>query len=118
CEALAHPEITDAITAKYKRRLAGLVKVLRSAGFDAKMPGGSFYLYVKAPKAVRGGPVFGSAEDFSGYLIREKLISTVPWDDAGAYIRLSATFEARGEKNEARVLAEIRRRMNDMELIF
>ena len=118
CHALAHPEITDAIGTKYKRRLSGLVKILNSAGFKAKMPGGSFYLYVRAPKGVKGGPRFNSAEEFSEYLIREKLISTVPWDDAGAYVRLSATFEAKGERDEARVLAEINRRLGGMDLVF
>ncbi len=118
CHALEHPEITDEISAKYKRRLAELVKILKSAGFNAKLPGGSFYLYVKAPKAVKGGRAFANAEEFSEYLIKEKLISTVPWDDAGAYIRLSATFEARGEKDEARVLAELKSRLTGMNLVF
>lgn len=118
CNALEHPEITEAITAKYKRRLAELVKILKSVGFNAGMPGGSFYLYVKAPKAVKGGRAFANAEEFSEYLIKEKLISTVPWDDAGAYIRLSATFEAKGEKDEARVLGEIKRRLGGIKLVF
>ena len=116
--ALEHPEITSEIAAKYKRRLAGLVKILKSIGFDAKVPGGTFYLYVKAPKGIKGGPKFATAEEFSEYLIKEKLISTVPWDDAGSYIRLSATFEANGEADEARVLAEINARMGGMELVF
>lgn len=118
CYALGHPEITREINAKYKRRLTALVRILKKAGFDAGMPGGSFYLYVRSPKGVKGGPRFGSAEEFSEYLISEKLISTVPWDDAGAYVRLSATFEANGERDEARVLEEIRRRLGGMELVF
>jgi len=118
CTALAHPEITDSITAKYKRRLASLVKTLKSVGFDAKIPGGSFYLYVKAPKGVRGGRSFANAEEFSEFLIKEKLISTVPWDDTGAYVRFSATFEAKGEKDEARVLDEIKCRLSGMKFVF
>ena len=118
CYALEHPEITGEITAKYKRRLASLVKTLKSIGFDAKMPGGSFYLYVKAPKAVAGGQSFANAEEFSEYMIKEKLISTVPWDDAGAFVRMSATFEAKGEEDEARVLAEVKRRMSGMKFVF
>ena len=118
CAALSHPEITEATTEKYRRRLAALVKILKSAGFDARMPGGSFYLYTKAPRGIKGGRGFESAEDFSEYLIREKLISTVPLDDAGAYIRLSATFEAKNKKDEDRVLGEINRRLSGMELLF
>ena len=118
CHALGHPEITEATAEKYERRLAALVEILKSAGFKAKMPGGSFYLYTKAPKGIKGGRRFDTAEDFSEYLIREKLIFTVPWDDAGAYIRLSATFEAKNRKGEERVLGEIKRRLTGMNLIF
>src|SRR4051794_34061178 len=49
---LDHPEITDKIAAKYSRRMDALVRVLLNAGFKARKPGGSFFLYVKAPRAV------------------------------------------------------------------
>lgn len=116
--ALKHTEITDAICEKYKRRLKMMVDILNSVGFNAAMPGGSFYLYVRAPKGIRGGRRFETAEDFSEYLIMEKLISTVPWDDAGHYIRLSATFVAKGEKEEKMVLEEVGRRLAEMKLEF
>src|SRR5204863_1127037 len=48
---LDHPEITEKIAAKYSRRMDGLVEVLKKAGFNARKPKGSFFLYVKAPKA-------------------------------------------------------------------
>ena len=48
---LDHPEITQKIAAKYSRRMGALVKVLNQAGFRARKPKGSFFLYVKAPKA-------------------------------------------------------------------
>ena len=41
------------IAAKYSRRMDGLVEVLAGAGFQARKPKGSFFLYVKAPKAAR-----------------------------------------------------------------
>ena len=44
--ALSHPEITNQIAAKYKRRLKLLVNTLNSVGFNASMPGGTFFLYV------------------------------------------------------------------------
>jgi LL-diaminopimelate aminotransferase len=116
--ALDHPEITGKITAKYERRLRALVATLSGMGFSAKMPAGSFYLYVRAPKGIRSGRRFSTAEEFSEYLITEKLISTVPWDDAGSYIRLSATFEARGKADEKRVLAEFKKRMGSLEFDF
>lgn len=115
---LAHPEITERIAAKYSRRHELLVNALNDLGFKAKKPRGSFFLYVQAPKGVEGGPTFETAEDFSQFLIREKLISTVPWDDAGHYVRFSVTFIADGEEEERRVISEIKRRLGDLKFIF
>jgi LL-diaminopimelate aminotransferase len=116
--ALDHPEITDEIRAKYERRLRAMSGVLTEMGFNAKMPAGTFYLYVKMPLGVKGGRRFASAEDFSEFLIAEKLISTVPWDDAGSYIRFSATFEAKDGADEQRVLDEFRKRMDGFRFEF
>lgn len=116
--ALDHPEITREIADKYSRRLDLLTDALQDVGFDARKPRGSFYMYVNIPRGVRGGPRFESAEDFSQYLIREKLISTVPWDDVGSYIRLSATFVCDGPEDEERVISEVKRRLEDLDLEF
>jgi LL-diaminopimelate aminotransferase len=107
--ALDHPEITRKIAAKYSRRMDGLVTILNKHGFSARKPKGSFFLYVKCPVAA-GGVRFKSAEEFSQWMITEKLISTVPWDDAGAYVRFSVTFAARDAADEQRVLAELDKR--------
>jgi len=116
--ALEHPEMTEKISAKYKRRLELMVEALNSAGFSAKMPGGSFYLYVGAPRGTKGGVKFKAAEDVSEYLITEKLISTVPWDDVGNYLRFSSTFIAKNEEDERRVIAEMKKRLGELELVF
>lgn len=115
---LTHPEITEAIAKKYSRRHEMLVQALNEIGFHAAKPKGSFFLYVEAPKGVVSGPEFHSAEDFSQYLIREKLISTVPWDDAGRFIRFSVTFQAKGIEEETRVINELKRRLTDVAFIF
>lgn len=112
-----HPEITEKIAAKYSRRMGLLVDCLNKFGFQAAKPKGSFFLYVRAPK--RAGPAtFAKAEDASQWLITEKLISTVPWDDAGAFLRFSVTFSAKGPEEEKRVVAEIERRLSDAKLEF
>jgi LL-diaminopimelate aminotransferase len=116
--ALDHPEITDEISAKYERRLRAMASVLADLGFNAKMPAGTFYLYVGMPKGVKKGRRFAAAEEFSEFLISEKLISTVPWDDAGPFIRFSATFESRGASDEQRVLEEFKKRMNGLQFEF
>lgn len=119
--AFDHPEITRQIAAKYSRRMDLLVPVLRRLGFNAAKPKGSFFIYVRAPKAaVRGGErmEFPTAEEFSQFLIREKCISTVPWDDAGSYIRWSVTFQAPDEAAERRVVGEVEKRLSDLKLEF
>ena len=113
--------ILEKIAAKYSRRMGGLVEVLKKAGFAAVKPKGSFFLYVKAPKSAsgKGGQwKFENAESCSQWLITEKLISTVPWDDAGAYLRWSVTFSAKDAPDEQRVLNEIRSRLSDVTFQF
>ena len=116
--ALEHPEITQRIVEKYQRRLQALVDILNSVGFSAKMPGGSFFLYVKAPKGIQGGRRFENAEDFSQYLITEHMISTVPWDNVGSYVRFSATFAAKDQKDETRIMGEIKNRLSSAAFDF
>ena len=117
-----HPEITAKIAAKYSRRMNGLVEVLKKSGFGAAKPKGSFFLYVRAPKAAvspgEGRIEFKNAEDVSQWLITEKLISTVPWDDAGACLRFSVTFIAANPRDEERVLGEVDSRLADITFEF
>jgi LL-diaminopimelate aminotransferase len=119
---LAHPDITAKIAAKYSRRMDLLVACLRKFGFDASKPKASFFLYVRAPKAVADSEgnhtAFKSAEDVSQWLITQKLISTVPWDDAGPYLRFSVTFVAKGEADERRVIGEIEKRFAGLKFEF
>ena len=117
-----HPEITGKIAGKYSRRMDGLVQVLVKAGFKARKPKGSFFLYVEAPRAATKSDgtrlEFRTAEEVSQWLITEKLISTVPWDDAGAYLRFSVTFVAKAPVEEGRILQEIGRRLGDVRFEF
>lgn len=116
--ALAHPEITVRTAEKYSRRHESLVNVLRDSGFKAEKPKGSFFLYVEIPVGVVGGPTFASAEEFGQYLIREHLISSVPWDDVGNYVRFSVTFQADDREDEKKVIEEIRTRLSRVQFIF
>lgn len=113
--ALDNPGITEAIAAKYSRRMDMLVEALNTAGFQAKKPKGSFFLYTRAPKSVTRDGVrteFLNGEAFSQWMITEQLISTVPWDDAGHFVRFSVTFEAKGEDAERGVIEEIGKRLS------
>jgi LL-diaminopimelate aminotransferase len=115
---LDHPEITEVTSDKYSRRHDMLVDVLGSLGFKAKKPKGSFYLYVSIPKGTKSGAKFKTAEDFSQFLIKEKLISTVPWDDAGNFVRFSVTFLAIDITEEKAIMDEIYNRLKDVEFVF
>jgi LL-diaminopimelate aminotransferase len=117
-KAMSHLEITEKTVEKYSRRFDLLVAALNESGFNAKKPKGSFYCYVKAPAGLKNGPEFKSASEFSEFLIRESLISTVPWDDAGRYIRFSVTFEADSIQKEMSVIEEMKRRLSKLKLVF
>ncbi|WP_269524604.1 LL-diaminopimelate aminotransferase [Coraliomargarita parva] len=119
--ALANPQITEEIAAKYSRRMDLLVDALNSNGFSAKKPKGSFFLYVAAPKSatVNGETTeFKTGEDFSQWLITNELISTVPWDDCGSFVRFSVTFAAKGVEKEKEIAAEIAQRLKKYEFSF
>jgi len=120
--AFDHPDLTRKIAAKYSRRMDLLVETLRQAGFSACKPQGSFFLYVKAPKAARGASGwhhdFPNAEAVSQWLIADKLVSTVPWDDAGSYLRFSVTFMAPTVAEERRVMGELGRRLADVQFEY
>jgi len=117
CAGIANVQLAEAICEHYRARLDKLVAVLQRTGFAARMPGGTFYLYVTAPRGA-GAHAFATAEDASQYLIRAHSISTVPWDDVGAFLRFSATFESQGAADDDRVLAELGRRLQAAKLKF
>ncbi|WP_283609818.1 LL-diaminopimelate aminotransferase [Faecalispora anaeroviscerum] len=116
--ALGHPELTEAVCEKYRRRHELLSAALRRIGFQAAPPKASFYEYMEIPKGTRDGRIFHTADEFSDYLLRNALISTVPWDDVGHYIRISVTFVADGPQEEARMIEEIERRLARCKLVF
>ena len=115
--ALRDASIPTAIRAKYKRRLEKLVAALKEVGFDAAMPGGTYFLYVKAPKAA-GERTFKNAEEASQYLITEQSVCCVPWDDAGAFLRFSVTYTAATEAAEDALMTETVSRLKGMKLAF
>jgi LL-diaminopimelate aminotransferase len=117
CAALEHPEISERIREKYRRRLGKLVVALNGAGFRAQMPGGSYFLYVRAPYSCNARE-FANAEEVSQFLIEEQSICCVPWDDAGPCLRFSATYFARDLAEEDALMAETADRLKKLELRF
>ena len=116
--ALDDDSIPKRTREKYRRRLQKLVTVLRGCGFQCQMPGGTYFLYARAPRGIAGGLTFETAEAASQYLITEHSIVTVPWDDAGPFLRFSVTYEADGESAEDSLMALTAERLNRIQLQF
>ena len=116
--ALDDVEVPRATRKKYHRRLQKLVETLNRCGFDCKMPGGTYFLYTPSPKGVDGGPAFDDAEAASQYLITEHSICTVPWDNAGPFLRFSVTYEAADEAAEDALMTETEQRLKQIKLQF
>lgn len=112
--ALDDPEIPRRARDKYRRRLEKLVAALGRCGFDCRMPGGTYFLYTRSPRAIADGTPFATAEEFGQFLIAEHSICTVPWDDAGTYLRFSVTYEAKDEAAEDELMAETERRLREI----
>ncbi len=115
--ALNRPEIADGVREKYRRRLQKLVAALGRVGFQAKMPNGTYFLYVPAPSGCEGR-TFAGAEEASQFLIAEQSVCCVPWDDAGPFLRFSATYQAADEAAEDALMAETVERLGRLRLRF
>ncbi len=116
--ALDDESIPRRIHSKYQRRLEKLVAVLQRCGFQCSMPGGTYFLYTPAPKGLENGITFENGEAASQYLIAEQSICTVPWDDAGPYLRFSVTYQAADEAAEDALMAETESRLKNIKPVF
>ncbi len=116
--ALDDDAIHEHTRTKYRRRLEKLVALLNRCGFQAKMPGGTYFLYVPTPKGLESGVRFENAEAASQYLITEQSIVTVPWDDAGAFLRFAVTYEAADEAAEDKLMELAEARLKKIKPVF
>ena len=116
--ALDDPSIPLRTRDKYRRRLEKLVAMLGRCGFTCEMPGGTYFLYVPAPRGAADGRTFENAEAASQYLIHEHSIVTVPWDDAGPHLRFSVTYEAADERAEDALMGAAEERLRAIRPVF
>ncbi|EMI22742.1 aspartate aminotransferase [Rhodopirellula maiorica SM1] len=116
--ALDDDSIPQRINAKYRRRLEKLVATLNECGFECEMPGGTYFLYTKAPSGTKSGETFAKAEDATRHLIEQFGIVTVPWDDAGSFLRFSVTYVAGTEAEEDALMQETKKRLDDAGLVW
>jgi LL-diaminopimelate aminotransferase len=116
--ALDDASIPERTRTKYRRRLEKLVAMLKGCGFDCQMPGGTYFLYCQAPRGLADGTKFESAEVASQYFITQHSIVTVPWDDAGPFLRFSVTYEAETPAAEDALMAAAADRLMQCKLVF
>lgn len=116
--ALDDDSIPDQARVKYLRRLQKLVAALKKLGFPCEVPGGTYFLYTRAPKAIEGSRTFANAEEVSQFLIAEQSVCTVPWDNAGPYLRFSVTYLAETEDAEDALMAELVERLGKFKFVF
>ncbi|QDT02282.1 LL-diaminopimelate aminotransferase [Rubripirellula lacrimiformis] len=116
--ALDNDSIPEQIREKYLRRMKKLVTVLKECGFQCEVPGGTYFLYAKSPTGTTGGEKFAAAEDATRHLIEQFGIVTVPWDDAGSFLRFSVTYVAATEADEDALMTETKKRLGDAGLVF
>ena len=85
--------------------------ILNKAGIEIEPSPSTFYLYVKVPEEFRGVRL-KNAQEMADMLIARYGLVTVPWDNAGAYLRLSMTFEVGNDDfpNEDSVLSALEER--------
>ncbi|MEG1131827.1 MAG: LL-diaminopimelate aminotransferase [Romboutsia sp.] len=116
--ALDNYNLTYLNCERYSRRFYLLVDALKSIGFHVEKPKAGFYLYVPIPIGTKDGIKFINAEDASLYILSNSLISTVPWDDCGSFLRFSLTFDADTIQDEVDLVNELKNRLLSLDLIF
>ncbi|WP_455538946.1 aminotransferase class I/II-fold pyridoxal phosphate-dependent enzyme [Terrisporobacter sp.] len=102
---------------RYSRRFDLLIEVLKNIGFEVFKPKAGFYVYAPIPKGA-GYTNFKSAEDAFDYILKHSMISTVPWDDCGSYLRISVTYDADCEEDEINLMNELYKRLKLLNLRF
>ena len=116
--ALDNYHLVDINRERYSRRLNLLTETLKEIGFEAKKTKAGFYIYVPIPKGVKDGIKFKTAEDATLYLLSNALISTVPWDDCGSFLRFSVTYNADTIEDEINIMNDLKNRLLSLNLEF
>ena len=89
-----------------------------AAAFDARCPAARISSTPGRPSGLADGTKFENAEAASQYLITQHSIVTVPWDDAGPFLRFSVTYEAADEAAEDALMAAAADRLKLRRLVF
>lgn len=102
---------------RYSRRLDMMVEMLQKVGFNVSKPKAGFYVYAPIPKGA-GDVIFNSAEDVFIYMLDKAMVSVIPWDDCGPYLRISVTYEADSIEDEINLMNELFNRLISLDFKF
>jgi len=95
---------------KYKRRQFLLINILNKVNLKTIDAKAGFYQYVEVPKYVNDSKI-ETASAFSHFLLENEDVFTIPYDDAGSYIRLSLTFKGNTIEEDMEYLAKLYNRL-------
>jgi LL-diaminopimelate aminotransferase len=114
-QALGDTAYLDELNRTVERRLARLVAILGKHGFDASLPAGTFFAYVRPPSGARDGARFASARAAALHLTVRHGIVAIPWDRPGhAGLRFSVAFST----DEAACFAALDARLGAAGYVF
>lgn len=102
-KGLTRTEIFKKIALKYSRRMDLLFDALDNLGLSPIKPKAGLVLYCPCPKSSENGPYsaeYYSAFGFSQWLVRNELISVLPWDDVVPSVGFSVAFSASCQAQE------------------
>lgn len=91
---------------KYKRRQYLLKNILSRFNLKTIDAKAGFYQYVEVPKYVNDIKI-DSASYFAHFLLEKENIFTIPYDDAGSYIRFSLTFKGDSYEEDMEYLEKL-----------
>jgi len=115
-----HPELIASIKSRYERRLRLLGETLERSEIRFHEPRGGMFIYARSPSAVKVSNTWREMRNglaFSEFLIEEFGVCVVPWDEAGSYVRFSATFDHPG-LSEQSVCAELESRLSQCDFKY
>ena len=109
-KALNDKRMVNDLIEKYKRRQYLLQNILNRFNLKTIDAKAGFYQYVEVPKYIDDLKVESAAE-FAHFLLDKENIFSIPYDDAGSYIRFSLTFKGDSYEEDMEYLEKLYTRL-------
>ena len=109
-KALNDKRMVNDLIEKYKRRQFLLQNILNRFNLKTIDAKAGFYQYVEVPKFIDNLKV-ESASEFAHFLLDKESIFSIPYDDAGSYVRFSLTFKGESYEEDMEYLEKLYTRL-------